>query len=106
MRVCVLAVSAMALLAGCGVIGRLSDKQALVSTCIEDGRTESICKCEADALEKNLPPEIFKKIAQAIGREKQDQIEYLSSLPIEELLAFSAVTNDLEMCGNAAATEG
>ena len=104
MRVLVVAAS-LSMLAGCGALGP-SDKQALVSTCIEDGRTESMCKCEAEALEKNLPPELFKKIAQAIGRDKQDQLEYLSTLPVEDLLAFSAVTNDLEVCGNAAATGG
>lgn len=106
MRVFVLAVSALALLAGCGGIGRPSDKQALVSTCIEKGEAEPTCTCVADSLEKNLPPELFKKVAQAAGRDKQDMVEYMSTLPVEELLAFSAVTNDLEACGNAAAAEG
>ncbi len=97
--------AALTVLAGCSALGP-SDKQALVATCIEEGRPESMCTCEAEALEKNLPPELFKKIAQAIGRDKQNQLEYLSTLPVEDLLAFSAVTNDLEVCGNAAATGG
>ena len=42
MRVFVLAVSALALLAGCDGIGRPSDKQALVSTCIEKGEADKM----------------------------------------------------------------
>jgi len=104
----VLTVSALALvtLTGCGVLGGPTDKQALIAACTESGSPEATCSCEAEALEKNLPPELFKKVAQAIGREKQNQLEYLSTLPVEELLAFSAVTNDLEACANPAATGG
>lgn len=104
MRVFIVA-AALSVLAGCSALGP-SDKQALVSTCIEKGEAEATCTCVADALEKNLPPELFKKVAQAAGREKQDMVEYMSGLPVEDLLAFSAVTNDLEVCGNAAATGG
>lgn len=106
MRVFVVAASALAVLSGCDGIGRPSDKQALVATCIEKGEAEATCACVADALEQNLPPELFKKVAQATGREKQDMVEYMSGLPVADLLAFSAVTNDLQRCGTAAATGG
>ncbi len=106
MRVLVLAAASLTVLAGCGMIGGQSDKQALVATCVEKGEAEATCTCVADALEKNLSPELFRKVAQATGREKQDMIEYMSGLPVEDLLAFSAVTNDLEVCGDAAATGG
>ncbi len=106
MRVLIVAVAALLVLSGCGGMGRPSDKQALVATCIEKGEAEATCACVADALEKNLPPELFKKVAQAAGRDKQDMVEYMSGLPVEDLLAFSAVTNDLQLCGNAAATGG
>ncbi|MCU0731678.1 MAG: hypothetical protein MUE84_08825 [Hyphomonas sp.] len=105
MRGFLLAAASLALLSGCGMLGK-SDKQALIDTCLESGSSEATCSCEATALEKNLPPELFKKVAQGIGREKQNQIEYLSTLPVEDLLAFSAVTNDLEACGDVAATGG
>lgn len=101
-----IAASVLTLLAGCGGLGRPTDKQALASTCIEKGEAEATCNCIAVALEKNLSPELFKKVAQAAGREKQDMVEYMSGLPVEDLLAFSAVTNDLEACGNAAAGSG
>lgn len=104
MRVFIVA-AALSALAGCSALGP-SDKQALVSTCIEKGEAEATCTCVATALEANLPPELFKKVAKAAGREKQDMVEYMSGLPVEDLLAFSAVTNDLEVCGNAAATGG
>ena len=78
----VLTVSALALvtLAGCGALGKPSDKKVLIATCMENGGPEATCSCEAEALEKNLPPELFKKVAQAIGREKQNQLEYLNAL--------------------------
>jgi len=106
MRSFAFAAVVLAGLAGCSGLGRPTDKQALVATCIEKGEAEATCNCVADALEKNLSPELFKKVAQAAGREKQDMVEYMSTLPVEDLLAFSAVTNDLEVCGSAAATGG
>lgn len=102
MRKFAVAAAALAALAGCSGLGRPSDKEALVATCIEKGEAEATCTCVATALEKNLSPELFKKVAQAAGREKQDMVEYMSGLPVEDLLAFSAVTNDLEACGEAA----
>ena len=104
MRIFATAALALVILSACSGLGRPTDKQALVSTCIEKGEAEATCNCVADALEKNLSPELFKKVAQAAGHEKQDMVEYMSSLPVEDLLAFSAVTNDLEACGTAAAT--
>jgi hypothetical protein len=50
------------------------------------GEAEATCACVAGALETNLPPELFKKLAQAAGREKQDMVEYMSGLPVEDLL--------------------
>lgn len=106
MQIYVILVPALLALGGCSGLGGPSDRQALVSTCIEKGEAEATCSCVAEALETNLPPELFQKVAQAAGREKQDMLEYMSTLPVEDLLAFSAVTNDLESCGDAAATEG
>jgi hypothetical protein len=106
MRVFIVATAAITFLAGCGGFGQVSDKQALVTTCIEKGENEATCNCVAGALEAKLSPELYKQVAQAAGREKQDMFEYMSSLPVEDLLAFSAVTNDLAACGETAATGG
>lgn len=103
MRILMMTAAALLVLVGCGGVGRPSDKQVLVSTCIEKGEAEATCNCVVTALEKNLKPELFKKVAQATGREKQDMLEYMTTLPVEDLLAFSAVTNDLEACGEAVA---
>ena len=60
MRVLVLAASACVVLAGCGgAFGGPSDKQALVSACVEQGESEATCSCATDALQKNLSPELF-----------------------------------------------
>jgi hypothetical protein len=106
MRVFIVAASALVLVSGCGALGRPSDKQAMVASCIDKGEAETTCNCVANALEANLPPELFEKVAQAVGRDKKDMVEYMFSLPADELFAFSKVTNELEACGNAAATGG
>ncbi len=106
MRVFIVAASALVLVSGCGGLGRPSSKQAMVAACIDKGEAEPTCNCVADALEENLPPELFEKVAQAVGQDKKDMVEYMFSLPADELVAFSAVTGELEMCGNAAAAGG
>lgn len=93
----------MAVLAGCGAMGP-SDKQVLVSTCIEQGEAESTCKCVAEALEKNLSPELFSTVAQKMGREKQSLIDVSMSLEVDDILALSAATNDIAACGDYTAT--
>ena len=102
MRVLIVSAAAMAVLSGCGGLGRPSDKQVLVATCLEQGEAEATCNCVVGALEKNLDPARLKQVAKAVGRDKQDMQDYLNSLPEEDLLAFSAITNDLEACGAAA----
>lgn len=103
MRVWTVSAAALMTLAGCGALGGPTDRQVLIKTCIENGNAEAACTCEVDALETNLPPELFGKLAQAVGRDKQSELDYLNTLPLEDLLAFSAVTNDLEACASQAA---
>lgn len=106
MRFGIVSAAALAVLSGCGGLGRPSDKQVLVATCLERGEAEATCDCIVGALENNLDPKLFSQVAQAVGREKQDMQDYLNSLSKEDLLAFSAITNDLEACGEAAPTGG
>jgi len=106
MRVWTVSGAALMALAGCGALGGPTDRQVLIKTCIESGSAEPACNCEVEALEKNLPPELFGKLAQAVGRDKQSELDYLNTLPLDDLLAFSAVTNDLEACASRAAPGG
>ena len=102
MRVAIVSGLSMAVLAGCGLLGP-SDSQAVIATCIESGSSEATCRCEDAALKKGLPPELYKKFAKAVGKDKKNQLEYLTSLTDDELKAFSKVTNDLANCVGATA---
>jgi hypothetical protein len=90
-------------LAGCGALGP-SDKQKMVSTCMAQGEAETTCKCVVEALEKNLPPELFSRIAQGMGEEKKDLIELSMSMEAKDIMALSAATNDMAACGENIAT--
>lgn len=90
-------------LAGCGVMGP-SDKQKMVSTCIEQGEAETTCRCVVDALEKNLSPELFAKVAKGMGDDQQSLVDLSSSMEIDDIMALAAATNDMAACGEGIAT--
>ena len=92
----VAAIAALAL-AGCGLAGP-SDHQVLVDACVADGEAEATCGCITDAMEKNLSPELFKKTAQAIGREDKEMMAFVGELTVQEQLSFSAVLGDMFAC--------
>ncbi|MFN7179554.1 hypothetical protein [Hyphomonas sp.] len=103
MRLAMISGLSLLALAGCGALGP-SDKQKMVSTCIEQGEAETTCKCVADALEKNLSPELFAKVAKGLGEEGKDLIELSMSMEGKDIMALSAATNDMAACGENIAT--
>lgn len=103
MRFAIITGLSAVLLAGCGALGP-SDKQKMVSTCVDQGEAESTCKCVVDALEKNLSAELFSKVAKGMGDDKQSLIDISMSMEVEDLLALSAATNDMAACGENIAT--
>lgn len=103
MRLAMMTGLSLLALAGCGVMGP-SDKQKMVSTCVDQGEAETTCKCVVDALEKNLSPELFSKVAKGMGEEQQSLIDLSSSMSVEDIMALSAATNDMAACGENIAT--
>tara|TARA_R110002124_G_scaffold68768_8_gene185720 strand:+ start:1833 stop:2183 length:351 start_codon:yes stop_codon:yes gene_type:complete len=95
MRHLILSFAALALLASCS--GN-SDHKALVSACTADGESAETCSCIADAMEAKLDPDLFKRTAQMIGREKRDVESFVTSLSGEEQLQFASVVNDMFTC--------
>lgn len=87
----------MLVLTGCG-LGAPSDHQVMVDACVADGETEATCGCITDAMEKNLSPELFKKTAQAVGRDEKDMMTFVGELTLQEQLAFSSVLQDMFAC--------
>lgn len=92
----VVAIAALAL-AGCGLAGP-SDQKVLVDACVADGESEATCECITTAMEKNLSPELFKKTAQAVGRDKKDMMTFVGELTVQEQLSFSSVLGDMFAC--------
>lgn len=83
-------------LAGCGL--GPGDRKVLIDACVADGEAEATCSCITDAMEKNLAPELFRKTAQAVGRDKKDMMTFVGELSVQEQLSFSAVLGDMFAC--------
>ena len=49
-------------------------------------------------MEAKLDPDLFKRTAQMIGREKRDVESFVTSLSGEEQLQFASVVNDMFTC--------
>ncbi|MFN3314976.1 MAG: hypothetical protein ACK46Q_16160 [Hyphomonas sp.] len=84
-------------LAACGSAG-VSDRQALVDSCVARGEAPASCACLADAFETNLPPELFRKTAERVGRQGIGVEVFIRELEVEEMLAFSAAVEDMMAC--------
>ena len=95
MRILALSLMALVALAACG--GQ-NDHKALVASCTAGGESPAACSCIADAMQARLSPDLYKRTAQAIGREKRDVEAYIVSLPTNEQLEFAGVVNDLFTC--------
>ncbi len=92
-------------LTGCGAgLGGPSDRDVLVSSCVADGEAEATCACIADAMKDNLSPELLKKSADAIGRNGQDEMAFLSSLSMPEAMEYAKVTADMLECASNSVT--
>lgn len=85
-------------LAACGSAG-VSDRQALVDGCVRGGEAQATCACIADAYQENLPPDLFSKVADRVGREGLRMEAFIGELDdVEEMLAFSAAVEDMMAC--------
>jgi hypothetical protein len=102
MRHAILALAALSVLASCS--GN-SDNKAIVTACTGDGESPETCSCIADAMEAKLDPDLFKRTAQIIGREKRDVEGFITDLSTEEQLQFAAVVNDMFTCKLAPSKE-
>ncbi|MAN45931.1 MAG: hypothetical protein GYB49_09005 [Alphaproteobacteria bacterium] len=95
MRVLILTFAAMAALTACN---QKSDREILTETCVADGETPATCQCITAAMEENLSPDLFRRTAAAIGREKRDVSKFVSSLKLEEQLEFASVLTEMVSC--------
>ncbi|WP_273417613.1 hypothetical protein [Hyphomonas adhaerens] len=85
-----------AALTGCG--GSKDSHDQLVDTCIAEGEAPETCACIVDAMEAKLSPDLFKRSAVAISREKRPVGEYILSLSDDEKMQFFDAEQEMETC--------
>lgn len=85
-----------AALTGCG--GPKDSHDQLVDTCIAEGEVPETCACIVDAMQSELSPDLFKRSAVAISREKRPVGEYILSLSDEEKMQFFDAEQEMGKC--------
>lgn len=91
-------------LAGCG--GAKDSRDQLVDTCIAEGEVPETCACIVDTMEAKLSPDLFKRSAVAISREKRPVGEYILSLSDSEKMQFFDAEQAMEKCELSEAEDG
>ena len=87
--------AAACLLAGCG--GK-TNHQRLVETCVADGEAPETCACIVDAMEAKLSPDLFKRTAVAVAREKREVEDFIDALPADEKMEFLGAAMEMGKC--------
>lgn len=95
MRHLFLSLAALTVLASCS--GN-NDHKALVTACTADGESARTCSCIADAMQARLDPDLLKRTAQSIGREKRDVEAFVTALTSQEQMQFASVVSDMFTC--------
>ena len=99
MRVLILTGLCLAMLAACS---QKSDREMLTEACIADGEGPETCACITGAMEEKLSPDLFRRTAAAIGREKRDVVE---SLTMADQLEFASSLTAMISCELAVADD-
>tara|TARA_R110002126_G_scaffold130275_1_gene273530 strand:+ start:234 stop:545 length:312 start_codon:yes stop_codon:yes gene_type:complete len=95
MRVLILTGLGLAMLAACS---QKSDRETLTEACIADGEAPETCDCITGAMEEKLSPDLFRRTAAAIGREKRDIEDFVESLSMSDQLEFAASLSAMISC--------
>ena len=95
MRVLVLTGLCLAMLAACG---QKSDRDVLTEACVADGESREACECITGALEAKLSPDLMKRTAAAVGREKREVEDFVASLSMDEQLEFAGALMGMASC--------
>ena len=83
-------------LSGCGQ--QSQPRERLKAACVADAQPEATCECLVSALETRLPPELFQRLAVAVGREQREIGDFIRSLPQDDQLELGAALSDMFAC--------
>ena len=90
-----IALAGLAFLAACG--GK-SDIEALTQSCTERGERPEICTCLVNAMQTKLPPELFARTADTVGRQNREIENFIRDLPTDDQIQFAVIVNDMDAC--------
>ena len=91
MRVLILTGLSLAMLAACS---QKSDREG-----------PETCACITGAMEEKLSPDLFRRTAAAIGREKRDVEDFVESLTMADQLEFASSLTAMISCELAVADD-
>ena len=103
MRTLILSGFVMLALVGCN---QKSDRDTLAQTCVANGESPETCDCITGAMEEQLSPDLFRRTAAAVGREKRDIEDFVSELPMSEQLEFASALTGMMSCELSVGEEG
>lgn len=84
-------------LAACGGKGG-GEKEALLKSCTADGETKETCSCIVNAMEENLSPALFTKVAKASADEGKNPEDLLNELSADEQGEFMTLIPAMMTC--------
>ena len=95
MRVLTLSCLCLAMLAACS---QKSDRELLTEACIADGEAPETCACISGVMEEKLSPDLYRRTAAAIGRQRRDVGDFVESLSMSEQLEFAGTLSAMISC--------
>jgi hypothetical protein len=90
-----LGLGAFALLGACA---KVSDAEALSKSCTERGERPEICSCLVNAMQTKLPPELFARTADTVGRQNREVEDFIRDLPKDDQIHFAVIVGDMDAC--------
>jgi hypothetical protein len=99
MRVTLILLAAALGGAGCDAGSRGPNSRALLmADCQKQNTPVDECECIVSVMEEKLPADLFARTARAVGSEGQNVYSYIRQLPVEDQLAFGALTDGWAGC--------
>ncbi len=81
-----------------GACSQVTDAEALTKSCTERGERPEICDCLVNAMQTKLPPELFARTADTVGRQNREIEDFIRDLPEDDQIQFAVIVSDMDSC--------